>query len=302
VTSTAATALDIGARLVALACVHSGAHLIVGRRDFRPGGLLDPRITRLRTGGLLDRGHHRLVARFPVLNRGLVPAAVAQILAAAVLLAYPRAWPSLLVLCLVEVFLQPVLRPGLDGGDEMLRVATVVMLLRSLSPSLVVQEAAAGFLALQVCLSYTVSGLSKGQSIMWWSGSGVRGILSTQYFGIGAAGRFLDRHHTLARLLGSGTVLWESLFGLTVLAGPSVTMVALAGAAGFHVACALVMGLDGFLLPFLATFPSVLWASGWLTGHLPATARLTAGAILACGVTGWLAHWHAAEGIRAAQR
>jgi len=175
---------------------------------------------------------------------------------------------------------------------------TVVMFLRALTGNPAAQQAAAAFLAFLLCLAYAVSGLSKGQSIMWWSGSGLRGVLSTQYFGIGAVGRRLNRGRRPAQLLAWTTVLAESLFFVCVLVGPRTALAGLAGALAFHLACGVVMGLDGFLLPFAATFPCAYWASDRLAAQVPSEARLLAGAVLVCAVVGWLAHWRSAELVR----
>lgn len=294
----AASALDIGCRLAALAQLHNALQVVVGRADFAPGGALDPRLTGRRAGNGLDRVFQKLVGRRFAASRTVLPVAVVQTTCALVVLALPRAWPALLVLCLAAIATQPVLRPGLDGGDEMLRVITVVMLLRALTGNETVQVAAAGFVAFQLCLSYAVSGLSKGQSIMWWSGAGIRGVVSTQYFGTQAVARRLARSQRLARVLGWTIILWESLFFAAVLAGPTAALIALTGALGFHVLCAVVMGLDGFLLPFAATFPSVYFASAQLAVHVPSELRLLIGALLVCAVCAWLAHWRALETVR----
>jgi hypothetical protein len=293
----AATALDLGCRFAALAHVHSAVQMIVARADFAPGGALDPRLTGRRAGNALDSAHRRLIGVRR--SRGTVlPIAAVRLASAVGLLAVPRVWPLLLLLLLTEVAGQPILRPGLDAGDEMLRVVTVAMLLRALSDSALVQIAAAGFLTFQLCLSYAVAGLSKGQSVMWWSGAGLRGVLATQYFGIRVIARRLARSPDTARVLGWATILGESLFFAAVLVGPTVTLLALAGALAFHTVCAIVMGLDGFPLPFTATFPSVYYASAELAGTVPAQIRLLTGSVLVCAVTGWLAHWHAAETAR----
>jgi len=294
----ASTALDLGVRVLAVALLHNAVQIVASRADFEPGGALDARLVRLRAANTLDRTYRRLVRRtVPPARLALLTAAV-QVAGALLLLPFPRLWPALLVLWLVEAVNQPLLRPGLDGGDEMLRVVTVVMFLRALTGQAIAQQAAAAFLAFLLCLAYAVSGLSKGQSIMWWSGSGLRGVLSTQYFGIAAVGRRLNRGTRLAQLLGWMTLLGESLFFVCVLAGPRAALVGLAGALFFHLACGVVMGLDGFTLPFAASFPCAYWASGWLAGHVPAEVRLLAGAILVCAVVAWLAHWRSAELVR----
>jgi hypothetical protein len=69
---------------------------------------------------------------------------------------------------------------------------------------------------------------------------------------------------------------------VAVPAGPIPTLVALALAASFHVACAFIMGLASFVWAFLGTFPSVYFVSQWLTSHLAVADR--AALVLACAV------------------
>ncbi|NUR71719.1 MAG: hypothetical protein HOU81_12930 [Hamadaea sp.] len=298
---TAGEVLDLGCRLAALAHAHTALQILLTRRDFAPGGALDPRLTGRRVGNPLDRAFRRLVG----LRRAratVVPVALARFAGALVVLVFPRAWPVLLLLWLTELAAQPLVRPGLDAGDEMLRVVTIVFTLRALTSSDAVQVAAAGFLTFQLCLAYAVAGLSKGQSAMWWSGVGLRGVLATEYFGIGRIARRLARSPGLARTLGWATIVGESLFFVAILAGPVATVIALAGAVAFHTMCAVVMGLDGFVLPFAATFPSAYWISAALADEVPGILRLLIGAVLVCAVTGWLAHWHATESVRTRSR
>ncbi|MBV9823842.1 MAG: hypothetical protein JO144_16550, partial [Actinobacteria bacterium] len=116
----AATALDLGARVLALALIHDAVQTIVSRADFEPGGALDARLVRLRAANALDRTYRRLLGRRVSPARLAVPTAGVQLAGAVMLLPFPRLWPALLVLWLAEAVNQPLLRPGLDGGDEML--------------------------------------------------------------------------------------------------------------------------------------------------------------------------------------
>ena len=175
----------------------------------------------------------------------------------------------------------------------MLRVVTMAMLVRAVDADASVQTAAAVFLAAQVALAYTVSGISKAQSRMWWNGDAIRGIFSTQYFGVRALARLVDRHQWLATALGLSVVAWESCFALAMLADARVTSVALFIAATFHLASGFIMGLDGFLLPFLSTFPAVVFVAARMNAILSPLSRVAIAAVMACVLTGWMCHWQA---------
>ena len=263
----AATALDLGVRVLALALIHNAV------RSSRPGPTSSRAARSMRgwsgcgprtrwiapTAGWWAAGCHPL--------RLAVPTAAVQIAGALVLLPFPRLWPVLLVLWLAEAVNQPLLRPGLDGGDEMLRVVTVVMFLRALTarggrpagrgglPGVPAVPGLRGFRAVQRAIDHVV-------------------------VGFGPAWRAVDavlRHRSRRppcstgepgwrRLLAGTTVLWESLFFVCVLAGPRAALVGLAGALAFHFACGVVMGLDGFTLPFAASFPAPTGLPGRLAG------------------------------------
>ncbi|GII78771.1 hypothetical protein Sru01_37530 [Sphaerisporangium rufum] len=62
-------------------------------------------------------------------------------------------------------------------------------------------------------------------------------------------------------------------------------------ALGFHLACAVVMGLDGFVLAFAAGLPCVVYTAATLSAVMPVPARWGVAGAVAMAVVGWLAFW-----------
>jgi hypothetical protein len=286
-------ALDLAERGAAIAVLLGAAELVVARAELRPGGVLSWRVLSLRAR---VTAADRLLG--PAGKRGLLdPPGVLWLAAAyagAAVLMF--AAPRLLVgpaLCLaLHVLLSRRHAHALDGSDDMLVVLLGTACLRNLDRSPAVEAAAAAFLCAQVCLAYLTSGLSKAQSPLWWNGSGLRGTLTTVTYGTPTVSRLVVRHPAITRILGPATIAWESCFFLAVLAGPRPVLVALAVAAGFHIACAFVMGLAAFVWTFLATFPSVYVVSDALAARLDTAQRAVAvslGGVLVAAAAGNLA-------------
>ncbi|WP_158858064.1 hypothetical protein [Streptomyces sp. NRRL B-1347] len=269
--------------------IQNAVHNLLVARETGPGRLLDWRITALATQkNRAEDIAHRLGLGSPGPRRMCV-LAVSQIVLATAGLVSPRNMWIFAGLFVIEVLTLPLIRTGLDGADEILRLVIIVSVLRNLSDSAIVQLAAAAFLGGQAALAYLTAGLSKTQSIMWWDSSGLRGIAATEYFGARPMARLLDRHTNTARLLSWTIVAWESLFALALLAPREITLAALAIGLVFHLSCAFGMGLDAFLLPFAATYPCVLVIQDWLSDHLSAVERTGIAGAAACAIIGFAA-------------
>jgi hypothetical protein len=281
---TAVVALDIAERCAAIAILLSVAELFVSRHQLRPGGALHWRVLVLRRpSNLLDRLMLRSRAA-PVMDLpGVLGLALLELAGAAAMFVAPRLIVGPVVCLTLHIVLSRRHAHGTDGSDDMLLMLLGAAVARCADPAAVVQGAAAAFLCGQACLAYLTSGLSKAQSRVWWNGSGLRGTLCTRMYGHPLVTRLVSNREVVTRIAGPATIVWESLFVLAVPAGPIPTLVALALAAGFHVACAFIMGLASFVWAFLGTFPSVYFVSQWLTSHLAAADR--AALVLACAVS-----------------
>ena len=297
----AASALSLSGRCIGLATLLAGVQVLVGMRALAPGGALDvrltPLLTRLRIDVSVLRVAHRLRASGTTVVR---VAAGVQCLAGVQLIVWPSIWPGFCVAFVAGAVLTPYLRLGLDGADDMLRVLTLALAVAgAASASPVARTAAALFVGAIVALAYCVAGLSKAQSVMWWSGRGLRGIVSTEYFGVSSLRRTVP-----ARLfvLGSwGIVAGESFFPLSIVLPPRLALVLVVAAVVFHLACGVVMGLDAFTFAFAAGLPCVLWCSLAASDTMSPTARLVLGVAFAGAVLLWMAFWLGRESTSASR-
>jgi hypothetical protein len=150
------------------------------------------------------------------------------------------------------------------GGDGAEQMALIVLAAVGLAifpwPSSGRMAAATTFIAAQLILSYVTGGVAKLVSSTWRDGSALPAILSTYSHGDPVAAQLLHKDIRLAQLACWTIISFECLFPFLVF-GPSwLAALALVCGLGFHVACAVLMGLNSFLWTFPATYPCVLAA------------------------------------------
>jgi hypothetical protein len=71
----------------------------------------------------------------------------------------------------------------------------------------------------------------------------------------------------LAYALCWGTILFETAFVVAAILPRNALLVLLAVGAAFHVAVAIMMGLNGFVWSFVATYPAILYLNQVITKH-----------------------------------
>ena len=125
-------------------------------------------------------------------------------------------------------------------------------------------EVALGYLAVQLVLSYAVSGWVKLANADWRRGSALRDVFEMSAYPVSEAVRRLASHRQKI-LIGSWAVIgFEVLFPLSLFCAATL-QVALAVAAVFHLANACLFGLNRFFWIWIAAFPSLLWLQTQLT-------------------------------------
>jgi hypothetical protein len=283
----AAAVLDIAERIAAVAVFLTAIELLLVRSELHDGGVLDWHLLSRRSpGSWLDR-FVRTSAVSRVLDYpGVIALALIDLAAAAVMVIEPRLIAGPLICLVIHIGLSKRSYPSVDGSDDMLVLILGVAVLRTLAPDPDVQLAAVLFLAGQSALSYLTSGLSKSQSRSWWNGSGLHGILTTRSYGEPHVARLVAGYPAITRALGPLTIVWECAFPLAILAGPGPTLVLVAIAASFHLACGFVMGLTAFTWAFGAALPAVVYTSYWLANHVGTPERLLLAAVFALPVVG----------------
>ena len=187
--------------------------------------------------------------------------AVLHFAAALLLCLLPIGWgafAALLILAATHVLL--ILRSYADGGDKMAMVVTYGLLLQMLG-AITAQSllSLAGVLWIggQLTLCYATSGLGKLILAGWRNGAVPRDVLSSFMYG-NYLTHILVKHRIMALTLAWAIISLESLFPLAFFAPLPVLVAALCGMGLLHLSIAFAMGLNTYVLAFVAAYPSVL--------------------------------------------
>lgn len=171
-------------------------------------------------------------------------------------------WPLHVVLLLTYVgifFRQPV---GLTGDLDMAVIVLTGTVVAAAAPAdSMLEQAGVLFIAAQALLAYLIAGVTKAISADWRSGDAIAGIFSTQTWGNQYVYSLVTSRPRL-KLVGSWAVIaFESLFVAVLFVDAQVALLILFGGVVFHFCNAVFMGLNGFLLSFAASYPSVYYAN-----------------------------------------
>ena len=152
---------------------------------------------------------------------------------------------------------------GQEGSDQLTLLLTTSLAIGSLSPRAAIL--ALTFIALQLCLAYVTAGAVKLLSPGWRNGTALQGIFRTRVYGHPLIARIVSQALVAAAL--SWLVIgWELSFPLAILAGRGWFWAALLAGVAFHVSTAVFMGLNNFMVIFLAAYPALIWAAERISG------------------------------------
>lgn len=180
---------------------------------------------------------------------------------AVLLLADIQAIWVLLGLCAHSVAMLFRFQGPYNGGSD--RMATLVLFCLTLAHWLPEnwQELAFGYLALQLVLSYFVSGQVKLVHPDWRSGQALCDVLRFSAYPVAETLRTLSDRPRLLWAASWTVILFEVLFPLALLNSHLLT-IALCIGVMFHLANAFLFGLNRFVWAWLAAYPSILWFQG----------------------------------------
>jgi hypothetical protein len=147
------------------------------------------------------------------------------------------------------------------GSDRMTLLALACISIARLAPSPHAAELALGYLALQLLLSYFVSGVAKLASAEWRAGRALIELFAVSSYPASESLRGLARYPRALALLGYATLFFELAFPLALVDARALA-VALVAAASFHLANAALLGLNRFVWAWLAAFPALIWLQG----------------------------------------
>jgi Vitamin K-dependent gamma-carboxylase len=149
-----------------------------------------------------------------------------------------------------------------NGGSDRLAVLMLFcLLLANTLPVLRWRELAFGYLALQLLLSYAMAGWVKIVNPDWRRGIALNDVFAFSAYPVSEQLRGLAARPRLLFYASWGVMLFELLFPLSLF-DARLLYAALVIAALFHIANALLFGLNRFVWVWIAAYPSLLWLQG----------------------------------------
>jgi hypothetical protein len=156
---------------------------------------------------------------------------------------------------------------GNNGADEMIILIMVAGLLVRLFDTANCASIVLVFLSAQLSLSYLTSGLVKVGAHHWRDGTSMVNIMGTATFGNGRLHAVL-RSSPLSAAFVSSVLIFGEIFGSFAPWLPRPFAISLLFCSlSFHLAAAVVMGLNNFVPAFVATYPAALYTSQILYAH-----------------------------------
>jgi hypothetical protein len=249
--------------IVAVGIVISSLEVLFSWRFYQRGELFHFAIPVMRSGA-------SGVPRWVLDGASIVYWAAATRLFCAFTLLLPRVPPFVRGMCALVVLISMAIqtaaaRRGDDGADQMAKIVVAAVAGAYLLPSSTTAAVvAACFIAAQAVLAYFCSGVIKCTSAEWRSGRALATIMSMRLFGPLQIGRWLRAHRAWSRTLSWALIAWECLFPLVLLAPPRAVALLIGIGILFHVAAALIMGLNTFLWSFTGTYPCIVFVNSLL--------------------------------------
>lgn len=144
------------------------------------------------------------------------------------------------------------------GSDKMIWLVLTCCLLAHLAPSPYWQEIALGYLAVQLTLSYFVSGWVKVVNPEWRSGQALVDVFRYSAYPVSRNLRGLADRPWLLFVASWAVIVLELVFPLTLLY-PSALAFGLGFCALFHLSNAINFGLNRFVWAWISAFPALIW-------------------------------------------
>lgn len=167
-------------------------------------------------------------------------------------------WVALLLFMVALLSLKRFQGPYNGGADRMSVLLLCCLCLVYFLPELFWKEVAFGYLALQLLLSYFISGWVKLVNPQWRNGKALADVFMYSAYPVSESLRGWARSSRLLLFMSWAVILFELLFPLSLLS-PVSLLVALSVAAVFHFANACLFGLNRFFWIWLAAYPSIIW-------------------------------------------
>lgn len=149
---------------------------------------------------------------------------------------------------------------SVTAADQMNMIVLFCLLVSAWFPLPGVLILSLGGIATQTLICYWCNGLTKALEPAWRNGSALRGVLQTEdYSRSGLSALAGDSPAWVVRRISQLVIVWELSSFLAPFVPPGFLWIYLGIGIAFHLAVALVMGLNGFFWTFIATYPAILF-------------------------------------------
>jgi len=243
--------------------VVSSFELLDIRDMYGEKGLMSRKVVRLHLNSIpLSKPLRPILTRFTLVLLVRIPLGLS--LAALAVVGYVH--PGVVLLLFgTDLLIQLRHTGGLSGAFDMGLVTNGGLLVATLFPSSeFITTAAILFIAAQGLLSYFIAGIAKLLGEEWRDGTAIEMIFSTESWGDDRVYELTERYPQ-TKLLGSWTVIgFECLFPLVLFVDSQFVGAFFAVGILFHVANAVLMGINSFVLIFPATYPAIFHANEFL--------------------------------------
>jgi len=180
------------------------------------------------------------------------------ILAILLIVGFQTTWILVLLLLLALEVLNRFQGPYNGGADRMSLLILSCLCLVHLAPTQYWKEIAFGYLALQLVLSYFISGFVKVVNPDWRNGQALCDVFLFSVYPASESLRNWSNWPRLLFVMSWGVMLFELLFPISLLSSTSLYL-ALIIAASFHLSNVFMLGLNRFFWIWIAAYPSILW-------------------------------------------
>ena len=151
--------------------------------------------------------------------------------------------------------------PYNGGADKMALLILTCLGVAHLVPSTYWQELALAYLAVQLVLSYFISGWVKLANPDWRSGQALSDVFAFSAYPVAENLRALAARRSLLKAGSWAVIHLEVAFPLALL-HPFALIPALVATALFHLANACLFGLNRFFWIWIAAYPALIWFQG----------------------------------------
>ncbi len=180
------------------------------------------------------------------------------LLAILLIIGFQTIWVTSLLLLFGLAILHRFQGPYNGGADRMSLLVLLCLWLALIAPTRYWQEVAFGYLALQLILSYFISGWVKIVNPDWRSGRALCDVFQFSAYPVSKSLRRWAASPRLLFFMSWGVMLFELLFPFALLSTTSL-YIALAITASFHFSNACFFGLNRFFWIWITAYPALLW-------------------------------------------